>query len=59
MLDYLKKVLFAVRYNLFEVLIIGATYAATDYTFDDRYDPYIIVAAALLLVWGSFKKMEY
>lgn len=59
MLDYLKKVLFTVRYNLFEVLIIVGTYFATDYTFDDSYDPYIVVAAALLLIWGSFKKMEY
>lgn len=59
MLDYLKKVLFTVRYNLFEVLILAGTYFATDYTFDDKYDPYIVVAAMMLLIWGAFKKLEY
>lgn len=59
MLDYLKKVLFTVRYNLFEVLILAATYFATDYTFDDKYDPYIVVAGIMLVIWGAFKKLEY
>lgn len=59
MLEYLKTVLFTVRYNLFEVLILAGTYFATDYTFDDKYDPYIVVAAMMLLIWGAFKKLEY
>lgn len=57
--DYLNNMMFTVRYNLFEVLVVLITYFVTDYTFDDSYDAYFIVCAMMLLIWGSFKKLEY
>lgn len=59
MKDYVNNMLFTVRYNLFEILVVLATYFVTDYTFDDSYDAYFIVCAMMLLIWGSFKKLEY
>lgn len=54
-----KRVMFAARYSFFEVLVVLFTYYVTDYTFDDTYDMYFMVAAAMVLLWSAFKKLEY
>lgn len=59
MKDYLSRLLFTARYNLFELIIVFVTYSITDYTFDDTYDAYMFMAALMILVWGSFKKDDY
>lgn len=54
----LLKALFTARYNLFEILVVSITLGLTNYTFDDTYDAYMFVAALMILIWGSTRKVD-
>lgn len=54
----LLKALFTARYNLFEILVVSITLGITNHTFDDTYDAYMFVAALMILIWGSTRKVD-